>query len=794
MRPYLTVIIDSFREAFASRVLWIVLFLIAIFHLLIFPLTYQFSLTTQVTLGDVVNPGSILEKLGVNEEKPAAGTGNEDDANIYRQLLKRLDEKTRSRLKKIAAEQTNRDANKKGDAPEGPPKDEKQSKSEKGPPGGRNRTRLDVSQAVQDAINELIENGDLITLKGVDRTILSPEAVDLADAENRTDEDRQRLNRLIIESLFEDEIRTGPPTSIVFSYLGMEIPGKFPIEKERLFYVIRAVLKYLLNFVFSTVGILMALIITSNIIPQTFEPGSLNLLLSKPISRWKLFVAQFVGGCAFVTLTMTFFFLGVWLFLGWRMGYWNWRLLFYIPSFITIFAVYFSASAVAGLIWRSSIVSVVAGTGLWVLTFAMYLVNLFCETSYENVAFQRIDAWGGEVIVSHVPGGDGMLEKWDPETKSWTDISQGSRSQLGLAAGPFLVPGSQQVVIGRQQLVFRAFGPPVAGRIELLHRDLDQEDSSFTPMKSGLNSTRGIFRNQAGELIVFASGELHRLNWNPEKKEFFAVNLGPEKSIRSGGTTTSFALNPSTSEFAVLRRGILTVYAPDGSGHYVQTQQSVFDQWEKQQTLLGFNGQSLVVFSSGSPAVVLDSRSLQEKKRLNDSARLPTHISASPDGRWLALLRDNGSVLVLDCDTHQTTNRSTGAEARAISFDDRNRLVVGDQWLRVSMIDPESGRVFSSLRAQPTGFQMTYQYVIYPLYNLFPKCGELNQTVEYLITGRDTADTIATTALKIMNVDRIVPFPLETYNLRPWPQVINAAVFILVMLILGSIIIERTDY
>ena len=97
----------------------------------------------------------------------------------------------------------------------------------------------------------------------------------------------------------------------------------------------------------------MALIITANVIPQTFDPGSLSLLLSKPVSRWKLYIAQFLGGCAFVTLTTGFFFVGIWLFLGMRMGFWNARLLFYIPSFIGIFAIYYSASAIAGLLWRS---------------------------------------------------------------------------------------------------------------------------------------------------------------------------------------------------------------------------------------------------------------------------------------------------------------------------------------------------------------------------------------------------------------------------------------------------------
>ncbi|MDC0311312.1 ABC transporter permease, partial [bacterium] len=57
-----------------------------------------------------------------------------------------------------------------------------------------------------------------------------------------------------------------------------------------------------------SIGLLIAIIVTANLIPETFEPGSLNLLLSKPISRWGLYVAKFVGGCAFIAICAAYLF------------------------------------------------------------------------------------------------------------------------------------------------------------------------------------------------------------------------------------------------------------------------------------------------------------------------------------------------------------------------------------------------------------------------------------------------------------------------------------------------------
>ncbi len=51
---------------------------------------------------------------------------------------------------------------------------------------------------------------------------------------------------------------------------------------------------------------LIGLLVTAGLIPQTFEAGAIDLLLSKPVNRSLTFLTKFVGGCIFVGLAAAY--------------------------------------------------------------------------------------------------------------------------------------------------------------------------------------------------------------------------------------------------------------------------------------------------------------------------------------------------------------------------------------------------------------------------------------------------------------------------------------------------------
>ena len=136
-------------------------------------------------------------------------------------------------------------------------------------------------------------------------------------------------------------------------------------------------------------GVFVAVLVTASMIPQTFEAGSVDLLLSKPISRSWLFLAKFVGGCAFIAINAAYFIGGLWLMLGLRFGLWNQRLLWAIPLYLFLFAIYYSVSALAGIVWRNAIVSVVMAVVFWFVCWTLGTANTLVESISLNP--RRID-------------------------------------------------------------------------------------------------------------------------------------------------------------------------------------------------------------------------------------------------------------------------------------------------------------------------------------------------------------------------------------------------------------------
>jgi ABC-2 type transport system permease protein len=118
-----------------------------------------------------------------------------------------------------------------------------------------------------------------------------------------------------------------------------------------------------LAMVIGTFGLFLALMATSTLFPQMLQKGSIDLLLCRPIPRWRLVTARFVGGVAIMAFNAAYLFLGVWTVLGLKSGVWNHGFplstMLAIFAFIVLFSVVMvvsvtSESAPAGLLVAST--------------------------------------------------------------------------------------------------------------------------------------------------------------------------------------------------------------------------------------------------------------------------------------------------------------------------------------------------------------------------------------------------------------------------------------------------------
>ena len=75
-----------------------------------------------------------------------------------------------------------------------------------------------------------------------------------------------------------------------------------------------------------------------------------------------------------------------------------------------------------------------------------------------------------------------------------------------------------------------------------------------------------------------------------------------------------------------------------------------------------------------------------------------------------------------------------------------------------------------------------YRYLVNTLYHVCPKPAELQNTMRYAITGKDTE-----------KVEGLGP-GVRTVKLDPWQPMVSNSVFIGVMLMIGCVYVYRQDF
>lgn len=129
----------------------------------------------------------------------------------------------------------------------------------------------------------------------------------------------------------------------------------------------------------STFGLVLALFITGNIIPRTLSPGWVDLLASQPVARPVLILGRTLGAMTVVTISLTYLFGGSWMILTWKTGFGNAG--FLIAGLLILFSFFacYAGMVLAGVITRSSPVSILAGIGIWFAGMPLYLLHRFEE-------------------------------------------------------------------------------------------------------------------------------------------------------------------------------------------------------------------------------------------------------------------------------------------------------------------------------------------------------------------------------------------------------------------------------
>ena len=135
------------------------------------------------------------------------------------------------------------------------------------------------------------------------------------------------------------------------------------------------------NLMFYTIGFsiwltwaatILALISTSWIIPDFLTGGAIEMVLSKPIGRLRLFLTKYAAGMMFVLLQVAVFSVTSWLVIGLRAGAWEPVLFLAIPTVVAMFSYLFAFQVLIGMLTRSVIASFMITICLWVCIWALH--------------------------------------------------------------------------------------------------------------------------------------------------------------------------------------------------------------------------------------------------------------------------------------------------------------------------------------------------------------------------------------------------------------------------------------
>ncbi|MHC4102810.1 MAG: ABC transporter permease [Planctomycetota bacterium] len=122
----------------------------------------------------------------------------------------------------------------------------------------------------------------------------------------------------------------------------------------------------------SWVAVILALISTCTIFPDFLAGGSIDVVLSKPISRVTLFGMKYLTSLLFVVLQVGLFCVGIFFCVGLRLGEWNWMIFAAIPIVTVFFSYLYGVCVLAGVVTRSSITALLLTLLFW---FSMWSVQ-----------------------------------------------------------------------------------------------------------------------------------------------------------------------------------------------------------------------------------------------------------------------------------------------------------------------------------------------------------------------------------------------------------------------------------
>ncbi len=765
MRVYFAVIKDSFREALASRVLWILLVLITLILAALAPFGLSTQAASTLERRELQNGYELLQEM-VKQDAP----GEHSPRARLRSLLSG---NLKERIKNVSSEDL----------------------------GGQ---RGALSNLV-DELNALLDRRDLYDEDSWKSSPLGDEAKEYLKrgTDNLSEVELRRFNRLLVDVALRDYLTPAAQAALHMSYFGWEFGPELPFGPAQTATIVKSVMATLISYMAGVIGVFVAILVTASIVPQMFEPGAIDLLLSKPVSRSLLFLTKFAGACAFILLNAAYLIVGLWLILGLRFDIWSGRLLLCIPVLLFLFIIYYSISALAGVVWRNAVVSVIITVLFWFACFSVGTTKAIVETAFLN----------GTRLATILPADDKLLVvnkarqtfEWDAALGQWREVFLGRPADFQQIMMPNNVIGPVYDAHAKRIIAVET----TPARFELLNGPgkllVGQQSANWlrTQGAAAPNGVGAIFVDPAGTLITAGSSGIHRFEGDPtaehvpfmvfgrdlgrSKGEGKFVEIGPSRD-RSWNRPFAAALTSDARAMTVFTQGKLLQLRRGDDGKFQSG--PTRDLETKDAALVGCSDKTLLVALESGEIRTFAVDTLEPLQTFQPFGKeKPRLVAASPNGRWFAVVYHDRRLWLFDAERNQPLDLPIRGrkDTSSVTFTPQNHLLVADRFTRVTEYQLDPFQITQSIQPPPDTLELAYRFAINPIYTVFPKPGELDNLVNYLLTEQKT-----------VQIDRgrsgVTDLRSEQIVVNVWQPAWSSLAFVAVILGCTCFYISRRDF
>ncbi|MCA9265225.1 MAG: ABC transporter permease subunit [Planctomycetales bacterium] len=763
IRPYLAILKDSFRESMASRVLWLLLAAITCTLMALAMIHIEIESDWQLSIGSVPRAIDLARSI-VNKSDQMA-------PSVEKKIWTLLDADEQSRWRKWFADEGDRVA------PVSP-------------------------QEVIQKLNALIERDDLYDPVSWATVRMNKETRELAEglAGKPTTDFVTQANRRLLEAGLSGFILPSRGESFYLEMLAWRFP-ETPIadNRDNLERIVNIAVMVVMDLVMGLGGILVAILVTAGMVPRTFEDGSIDLLLSKPISRALLYVTKYLGGCIFILVNATFFLVGLWFLLGLRCHVWNHRVLWCIPLYVFLFGVYYAVSALAGVIWRNAIISVAMSVLFWFACFSVGSVRsglseyMIARNSVQRLASTPV-GWLG---VSRA----GAPLLWSDDSQTWQEVMPygGPGPEAKNIVGPVYNPASHRLIGIPRESVFN----PRASRFLVATADnqwKSQQGAESPP------APRRLLRASDGRIIVVGQQGIYAITGDvsepprpTEPAKILGIRIPLPQPAQSNVYTSvgpvpwvhvgpyfDVSMRQRDGALAFYDSGHLHVLIPDEQGRYPNATSLDID--TRRQAMIGFAADRAVVADEEGKVFIINTETMSLVKELELSqGEAPRHVAMSPDGKLAIVEYHDNKLGAIDVANGEPAKRRLPRHEgiTSVTFLEDGTLAWVDERRRVSEVDLDRDDEQRVATPVMSVWERAYYYLFDPLYRVFPKPGELDSLVMYVLTGETTMNAVNPVSDNL-DEPRIV--------IDVWGPLRSTTVFTVGVLLLGCVYVYRRDF